>query len=160
VKFRRFLRTAENDFEGTRTTIPRVRDATGQGGDGGALVCVHAGRGQDTCISEQSGGHTRGQSCGIADLGGVRERRQGERAGRCAPAVQGVAGHCADVDAGEQGVKTLASKVSRRERASWEVQAPSPHIRVLFYVLLVLHIVVYCRPMGGWCAKSPRFSWF
>ena len=121
MKFSRFLRTAENDFEGTRTTIPRVRDATGQGGDGGALVCVHAGRGQDTCISEQSGGHTRGQSCGIADLGGVRERRQGERAGRCAPAVQGVAGHCADVDAGEQGVKTLASKVSRRERASWEV---------------------------------------
>jgi hypothetical protein len=59
VKFRRFLRASENDFEGTRTTIPRVRDTTGQGGDGGALVCVHAGRGQDTCISEQYGGHTR-----------------------------------------------------------------------------------------------------
>ena len=56
---RRFLRTAENDFEGTRTPIPRVRDSTGQGGVGGALVRVHAGRGQDTCISEQYGGHTR-----------------------------------------------------------------------------------------------------
>ena len=95
-------------------------------------MCVHAGRGQDTCISEQYEGHTRGQSCGIAGLGGVRERRQGERAGQCALAVQGVTGHCADVDAGEHGVKTLASKVSRRERASWEVQAQSPHIRVLF----------------------------
>ena len=39
---RRFLRAAENDFEGTRTTIPRVRAETGQGGDGGALVFVHA----------------------------------------------------------------------------------------------------------------------
>jgi hypothetical protein len=77
---RRFLRAAENDFEGTRTTIPRVRDSTGQVDDGGALVRVHAGRGQDTCISEQYGGHTRGQSCGIAGLGGVRGRRQGERA--------------------------------------------------------------------------------
>ena len=56
---RRFLRAAENDFEGTRTTIPRVRAETGQGSDGGALVFVHAGRGQDTCISEQYGGHTR-----------------------------------------------------------------------------------------------------
>ena len=44
----------EYDFEGTWTTIPRVRDATGQGGDGGALVRVHEGRGQDTCISEQA----------------------------------------------------------------------------------------------------------
>ena len=59
MKLRRFLWTAENDFEGTRTTIPRVRDATGQGCDGGTFVCVHAGRGQDTCISEQYGGHTR-----------------------------------------------------------------------------------------------------
>ena len=126
------MRAAENDFEGTRTTIPRVRDSTGQGVVGGDLVRVHAGRGQDTCISEQYGGHTRGQSCGIAGLGGVRGRRQGERAGRCALAGQGVAGHCADEDAGEHGVKTLASKVSRRERASCEVQAPSPHICVLF----------------------------
>ncbi len=55
---RRFLWAAEND-EGTRTTIPRVRDSTGQGCVGGALVRVHAGRGQDTCISEQYGGHTR-----------------------------------------------------------------------------------------------------
>ncbi len=84
------MRTAENDFEGIRTTIPRVRDETGQGGDGGALVRVHAGHGQDTCISEQYGGHTRGQSCCLAGLGGVRGRRQGERAGRCALAVQGV----------------------------------------------------------------------
>ena len=53
------MRAAENDFEGTRTTIPRVRAETGQGSDGGALVFVHAGRGQDTCISEQYGGHTR-----------------------------------------------------------------------------------------------------
>ena len=36
---RRFLRAAENDFEGTRTTIPLVRDETGQGGDG-TLLCV------------------------------------------------------------------------------------------------------------------------
>jgi len=64
-----------------------------------------------------------GQSCGIAGLGGVRGSRQGERAGRCALAGQGITGHCADEDAGEQGVKTLASKVSRRERASCEVQA-------------------------------------
>ena len=26
-------------------------------------------------------------------------------------------------------------------------------------VLFVLHIVEYCRPMGGWCATSPQFSW-
>ncbi len=32
----------------TRTTIPRARDAMGQGGDGGAFVRVHAGRGQAT----------------------------------------------------------------------------------------------------------------
>ncbi len=38
-------------------------------------------------------------------------------------AGQGVAGHCADEDAVEHGVKTLASKVSRRGRASCEVQA-------------------------------------
>jgi len=25
-------------------------------------------------------------------------------------------------------------------------------------VLFVLHIVAYCRPMEGWCAKSPQFS--
>jgi len=31
------LRTAENDFEGIRTTIPWVRDAKGQGGDWGVL---------------------------------------------------------------------------------------------------------------------------
>jgi hypothetical protein len=43
-----FLRSAENDFEGTRTTIPQARDATGQGCDGGAFVRVHAGRGQAT----------------------------------------------------------------------------------------------------------------
>jgi len=48
------LRAAENDFEGTRTTILWVRDATGQGGDWGAFVQVHTGRGQDTCISEQA----------------------------------------------------------------------------------------------------------
>jgi hypothetical protein len=41
------LRAAENDFEGTRTTIPRARDATGQVG-GGVFVRVHAGRGQAT----------------------------------------------------------------------------------------------------------------
>jgi hypothetical protein len=63
----RFLRTAENDFEGTRMTIPRARDTTGQDCDGGAFVSVHAGHGQATCISEQYGGHIRGQSCGIAD---------------------------------------------------------------------------------------------
>jgi len=59
------LRAAENDFEDTRTTIQRVRDATGQGDDGGAFVGVCD---QDTCISEQYGGHTRGQSCGIAGV--------------------------------------------------------------------------------------------
>ncbi len=48
------MRAAENDFEGTRTTILWVRDATGQGGDWGAFVQVHTGRGQDTCISEQA----------------------------------------------------------------------------------------------------------
>ena len=48
------MRTAENDFEGTRTTIPWVRDATGQGCDWGAFVRVHTGRGQDTCIREQA----------------------------------------------------------------------------------------------------------
>jgi len=42
------LRAVENDFDGTRMTIPRARDATGQGGDGGAFVRVHAGRGQAT----------------------------------------------------------------------------------------------------------------
>ena len=42
---RRFLRAVENDFDGTRMTIPRARDATGQGVDGGAFVRVHAGRG-------------------------------------------------------------------------------------------------------------------
>ena len=42
------MRAAENDFEGTRTTIPQTRDATEQGGDGGAFVRVHAGRGQAT----------------------------------------------------------------------------------------------------------------
>jgi hypothetical protein len=31
------LRASENDFEGTRTIIPRVRDGTGQVCDGGAL---------------------------------------------------------------------------------------------------------------------------
>jgi hypothetical protein len=39
------LRAAKNDFEGTGMTIPRARDATGQGVDGGAFVRVHAGRG-------------------------------------------------------------------------------------------------------------------
>ena len=60
------MQAAENDFEGTRMTIPRARDGTGQGDDGGAFVRVHAGRGQaplvrvhigrgqDTCISEQA----------------------------------------------------------------------------------------------------------
>jgi len=33
------------------------------------------------------------------------------------------------------------------------------HICVLCLVLFVLHIVEYCRPMVGWCAKSPQFSW-
>jgi len=41
---RLFLRAAENDFEGTWMTIPRARDATGQGGNGGALVSVHTHR--------------------------------------------------------------------------------------------------------------------
>jgi len=40
------LRAVENDFDGTRMTIPRARDATGQGVDGGAFVRVHAGRGR------------------------------------------------------------------------------------------------------------------
>jgi len=40
------LRAVENDFDGTRMTIPRTRDATGQGGDGGAFVRVPAGRGR------------------------------------------------------------------------------------------------------------------
>ena len=62
----RMIMKREYDFEGTWTTIPRVRDATAQGGDGGVLVRVHEGRGQDTCISEQYWDHTRGQSCGIA----------------------------------------------------------------------------------------------
>ena len=35
------MRAVENDFEGTRMTIPRARDATGQGGDGGSFVRVH-----------------------------------------------------------------------------------------------------------------------
>ena len=40
----KFLRAAENDFEGTRMTIPRARDATGQGGDGGGgLATVSLG---------------------------------------------------------------------------------------------------------------------
>jgi hypothetical protein len=39
------LRAVENDFDDTRMTIPRARDATGQGVDGGAFVRVHAGRG-------------------------------------------------------------------------------------------------------------------
>ena len=26
------------------------------------------------------------------------------------------------------------------------------------FVLFVLHIVVYCTPVGGWCGKSPEFS--
>ena len=43
------MRVVENDFEGTRMTIPRARDATGQGGDGGAFVRVHAGRGYQVC---------------------------------------------------------------------------------------------------------------
>ena len=42
------MRAVENDFDGTRMTIPRARDATGQGGDGGAFVRVHAGHGQAT----------------------------------------------------------------------------------------------------------------
>jgi hypothetical protein len=29
----------------------------------------------------------------------------------------------------------------------------------LMLVLFVMHIVEYCSPMGGWCAKSPQFSW-
>jgi hypothetical protein len=38
------LRAVENDFDGTRMTIPRTRDATGQGGDGGAFVRSVSGR--------------------------------------------------------------------------------------------------------------------
>jgi len=33
------------------------------------------------------------------------------------------------------------------------------HICVLCLVLFVLYIVGYGRPTGGWCAKSPQFSW-
>ena len=44
------MRAVENDFDGTRMTIPRARDATGQGGDGGAFVRVHAGRGRCSCV--------------------------------------------------------------------------------------------------------------
>jgi len=39
------LRAVENDFDDTLMTIPRARDTTGQGVDGGAFVRVHAGRG-------------------------------------------------------------------------------------------------------------------
>ena len=35
------MRAVENDFDGTRMTIPRARDAMGQSGDGGAFVRVH-----------------------------------------------------------------------------------------------------------------------
>ena len=41
---RRMIMKREYDFAFTWTTIPRVRDATAQVGDGGALVRVHAGR--------------------------------------------------------------------------------------------------------------------
>jgi hypothetical protein len=101
------LRSAENDFEDIRTTIPWVRDAKGQGGEWGVFVQVHTGRGQDTCISEQarrtrrtstvSGvdsvktvGHARGaahaqdadgQWSRLCEDGGSRKRR-GARAGR------------------------------------------------------------------------------
>ena len=44
------MRAVENDFDDTRMTIPRARDATGQGVDGGAFVRVHAGRGRCRCV--------------------------------------------------------------------------------------------------------------
>ena len=44
------MRAVENDFDGTRMTIPRARDATGQGDDGAVFVRVHAGRGRFRCV--------------------------------------------------------------------------------------------------------------
>jgi hypothetical protein len=35
------LRAVENDFDGTRMTMPLSRDAMGQSGDGGSFVRVH-----------------------------------------------------------------------------------------------------------------------
>ena len=39
----------------------------------------------------------------------MRGRRQGERAGRCARAVQGVAGHCADEDEEDEQQRAASS---------------------------------------------------
>jgi hypothetical protein len=93
------LRAAENDFEGTRMTIPRVRDATGQDCDGGAFVRVHAGRGQATLCAgayrrwsgylHQRAGAAHAQDADgrwsrRCEDGGTRKRR-GARAGRRRP---------------------------------------------------------------------------
>ena len=80
----------EYGFEGTWTTIPRVRDAQTQGCDGGVLVRVHAGYWPGYL-------HQRA----VRDIPGasrvalravhrmtVHGRRQDERAGQCDCAVQ------------------------------------------------------------------------
>ena len=74
----------------TRTTIPRARDAMGQGGDGGAFVRVHAGRGQATfCAGAHrtwSGSlHQRAGAVHAQDADGRWSRRceDGEARKRC-----------------------------------------------------------------------------
>jgi hypothetical protein len=87
----------EYDFEDTWTTIPLVRDASAQGVDGGgACACVCRTLARITAY----GGHTGASRVALRDVHRmtVSGRRQGERSGLCARAVQGVAGHCADED--------------------------------------------------------------
>jgi len=55
----------EYDFEGTWTTIQRVRDAPAQGGVWARLCVCMQDVGQDTGISEKYGGYARGPSCGL-----------------------------------------------------------------------------------------------
>ena len=75
----------EYDFEGTWTTIPRVRDAQPQGCNWGALVCVHAGHwpGYLHQRAVRSIPGASRVSLRVSPRMTVRGRRQGERAGQC-----------------------------------------------------------------------------
>jgi hypothetical protein len=71
--------TMEHDFEGTGTTIQRVRDALAQGVDGGALVRVQGVVGHR---GQRRGDEKDGAPVRVQGVAGHRGRRRGKRAGR------------------------------------------------------------------------------